>query len=140
MKITRALILLFVITGFLACDGIEDVDCENFSYKDCDTVEPTWGEMKINLTINEENHAVPITVYYSQLEDTIIDYYDTVYSEVIYLELYAGDEYTVTAEYKSGNRTILAVDSDEIEKIAEEMCGETCWSVEDAEVNVELIY
>ncbi len=128
--------MLFFI---LSCkDTNNSVDCSSYDYSDCNTVEPFDGRLFINLSINSENPAVPITIYKGKLEDNDVILKDTVTTDKYDTLLPIDNYYTVTAKYKKGNTVIVAVDGDKISKNKTKTCDSTCWSVKTASVNVKL--
>jgi hypothetical protein len=130
-------ILIFFL--FASCDNVF-VDCENYDYSDCDQVEPADGELKVELTINNENQSVPVVIYKGNFEDrdTILD---TLISEnQLRYYLPVDRSYSVAATYFSGNKTIVAVDGDRMEKKSRKVCSATCWRVKGNNLDVRLKY
>ena len=134
------LLLLISTIIFPYCTDLEDEECYDADYSSCDTWEPFWGELDISLTINEENPEVPITIYRGKLEDEDIVKQCTIRTPTLYYEVPLDIYYTVKAEYKSGDKTIYAVDGDEIKKHSTDYCDSTCWEIRDGYYNVELKY
>jgi hypothetical protein len=135
------LIMFLICLTFLSCRTvISDEDCATYDYSDCNASEPSVGLLKADLTINNDNPYVLISVYRGRLEADDLLYTDTVreveYSVYLELDYY----YTVTAEYKSGEKTIIAVGGDEVRKTSEVICDSTCWSVREGNVDVRLKY
>lgn len=97
------------------------------------------GEVNIKLTINPENPWVPITVYEGNFEKNNIVAEDTVYEKEYSVTLPLG-HYSVTAVYKVGDKTIIAVDGDEIslEEDSDDEDGTSEEYVSDANVDVRL--
>ncbi len=49
------------------------------------------------------------------------------------------DDYSVTATYKRGSKTIIAVDGDYLDYESEETCDGSCYDEVDGAVNLELV-
>ncbi len=95
---------------------------------DCYQNRPDWGQLNVKLTINDENPMVPIVVYIGNIEDNNIEWIDTSYSDDYWVEVPVNKYYSITAEYKSGDKTILAVDGDEFKiKYTETDCDYPCY-------------
>lgn len=116
----------------------DDVDCSTYNYSDCQTREPSEAALLIDLTINDENPAVPLVVYKGDYDENHVVAIDTAYDieHEIYVTL--DNYYSVAAKYKVGEKNIIAIDGDEIAKYSEEVCDSTCWSVTGGFINVEL--
>lgn len=111
-----------------------EVDCgECFSY------EPDSADLIVRLTINEENDSVPLTFYRGAFEKGEIDWQDTATSGDFYLYSEMDRVYTVRAIYRSGERTIVAFDSDKmVIRDAGEECGYPCYIVKGGTFDLRL--
>jgi hypothetical protein len=99
------------------------VDCN-----DCDNVRPEEGKLLVTLTINDENPYVPLVIYRGNIEDNNIEYVDTSYSTDYWVIVPVDNYYSITAEYKSGDKTIFAVDGDEFKiKYTDTDCSYPCY-------------
>jgi hypothetical protein len=132
--------LLWILLGaghFTACepeDWILDVDCnECFSYK------PDSASLIVYLTINAENDSVPLAFYKGYVGEAI-DWQDTATGTEFRLDAAVGTTYTVLAEYRKGQRTILAFDSDEmtLSDFGEE-CGSPCYMIKGGIFDLRLL-
>jgi hypothetical protein len=127
--ISLMLLLLLALAGnYLGCETEDwsfEVDCN-----DCYGYVPDSANLIIHLTINQENPEVPITVYLGSLESGIIDWRDTTDQAEYYLYAAMNASYTVEATYRSGNRTILTYDGDQM-SISDmgDACGSPCYVV-----------
>lgn len=130
-------ILIILVLFFSACKDSSE-DCTDTDYSSCNTTEPTEGELKVVLTINAENPAVPLFIYKGKIEAGELLSVDTAESSFYSVILPVNEYYSVAAKYKSGSRTIYAVDGDKIKRKSSVMCDSTCWRVIDAKVNVKL--
>jgi hypothetical protein len=99
---------------------------------------PAKGELKVILTINAENPAVPLYIYKGKIEEGSLQLIDTAKSSVFRINLPVNEYYSVAAKYKSGSKTIFAVDGDRIKRKKSVMCDSTCWSVVNGKINVKL--
>jgi hypothetical protein len=132
--------LFFSFLAF-SCEEISsNSDCENPDYSNCNTNKPVSGQLNIKLTINSENSNVLISIFRGKLED--YNLYDTVtvtsgsYSTTVDIDHF----YSVTATYKSGDKTIIAVDGDDVKSKSKTNCDSTCYSVQDGSIDVRLKY
>lgn len=132
---------VFILISFLTgCDKPIVQDCENYDFSDCDLDEPEWGFLIIDVTINDENTKVPIVIYKGYMEDNIIEWEDTATTSKYEIDVSLNQYYSVVATYKSGDKTILAVDGDYFEKKRVKVCDERCWIIKGGEYNLELKY
>ena len=137
VKITAVLLIGFVSLTTNSCE--EDIILFEVDCTECYTTRPEFATMTIELTINEENPQVPITIYLGEYEKQFVRVTDTAYSSVVSIDLPPARFYTVRAEYNVGNKTIYALDGDEIELLkVTSQCDSTCWVIEGGEVNVRL--
>jgi hypothetical protein len=110
------------------------VDCDECYYE-----EPDSGDLIVYLTFNSENTRIPLTIYKDQVDDEWIEYIDTAISSPYYLYVALDEYYSVVAEYKSGDKTIYAVDGDKIKsKFVTETCEFDCWIISGGVVDAEL--
>ena len=137
--------MLIIAGNFCGCepeDWIIDTDCgECFEYR------PDTVALIVNLTINAENPAVPLTFYTGDVEldatgEIIhgeIDWLDTATTTELYLDAAVGIEYTVKAEYRSGSNHVIAFDSDEMTLVDYgNSCGDPCYIVKGGIFDVQL--
>lgn len=124
--------------NFLGCeteDWVFEVDCN-----DCYGYMPDSAKLIVYLTINAENDSVPLTFYRGDYENGEIDWQDTATSDEFYLFSEMDRDYTVTAEYKSGEKTILAFDKDNMFHYdAASECGSPCYIVKGGIFDVRLL-
>jgi len=138
---------LLIIISLLAvsCESIidaltEDSDnCDDYDFSDCQS-EPASGSLDIDLTINAQNPKVPLTVYYGVIDDSIVVARDTATSDSWKIEVGLNVYYSVTAKYKDGTKTIIALDGDKIEKTSSTICDSTCWEISGDEIDLRLKY
>lgn len=140
-RIPLALGILILAIGsgnFLGCeteDWAFEVNCN-----DCYSFMPDSANLIVYVTIDSENDSVPLTFYRGDYEDGKIDWQDTATTDEFYLLSEINREYSVAAEYKSGAKTIIAFDSDEMflyDAAAE--CGSPCYIVKGGIFDVRLL-
>lgn len=125
-------IMITILTGCNDEVTYQSVDCTN-----CITYRPDTGTLIIRLSIDQDNPTVPVTVYRDRIESNDIRFRDTVALTEIEVPVPLGYYYTVTAQYTSGNDTILAVDGDVIEtKKVIGQCETVCWIISGGVLNV----
>jgi hypothetical protein len=131
-------ILFLLAAPFRSCepeDWLWSVDCN-----DCFGAEPDSALLIVYLSINEENDSVPLTFYRGTLEDGAIEWQDTATGGEYRHDGEIGRVYTVEAEYRSGNKKIIAYDSDKM-TISDygEDCGYPCYMVKGGIFDVKLV-
>lgn len=129
--------LIMLSGNFLGCepeDMMLEVDCDEcYSYK------PDSANLIVRLTINSENDSVPLTFYRGPFEKGEIDWQDTATTGEFYLYSALDREYTVRAIYQSGEKTIVAFDSDKmVIRDAGEECGYPCYIVKGGIFDLQL--
>ena len=135
----KIFLYLFIIGFFASCDK-PYVDCEYPDYSNCITQEPDNGKLRINLTINTENEAVPLTIYYGRVEHEAICLTDTAYVKEKEYIVPADVYYSVKATYKSNGKIVNAIDGGFLEKKSYKVCDSICWVVKDIDLNLKLKY
>jgi len=140
-RIPVSLVTLFLVIAsgnFLGCeseDWVFEVDC-----LDCYSYMPDSAKLIVYVTIDSENDSVPITFYRGDYEDGEIDWQDTATTDELYLYSEMNRDYTVTATYNSGEKTIVAFDKDEMFlHDAASQCGSPCYIVKGGIFDVRLL-
>jgi len=132
------LLLVFVSGNFLGCeteDWMFEVNCN-----DCYGYMPDSANLIIYVTIDAENDSVPLTFYKGDYENGEIDWQDTATTDEFYLYSEMNRDYTVAATYKSGGKTIVAFDADEMSiSDASANCGGLCYIVKGGILDVRLL-
>ena len=132
------LLLVFVSGNFLGCeteDWMFEVNCN-----DCYGYMPDSANLIIYVTIDAENDSVPLTFYKGDYENGEIDWQDTATTDEFYLYSEMNRDYTVAATYKSGEKTIVAFDADEMSlSDASTDCGFLCYIVKGGILDVRLL-
>ena len=140
-KYSFIIALFIVLLSFCSCQEDQvNVDCSTYDFSNCNTTEPFYGSLKIKLTINSENTKVPIVIYKGSVESNVVEYIDTLSTTEFNIDLPLSSYYSVTAKYRSGSKTIIAVDGDDVIKKISNICDSTCWSIQNGTANVQLNY
>jgi hypothetical protein len=141
MNVKKYFIVVFVITVtflYTGCDGngFQSVDCD-----ECYTPEPDSADLYVRVTINKENPAVPLEIYKGKVEENVLEWIDTTSSSSYYLYVKTNEYYSVIAKYKSGTRTIFAIDGEKIktQKVSD-VCDNDCWIIKGGKLDVSLKY
>lgn len=122
------LLILLLMILFVSCERdvpskLAAVDCF-----DCFDYKPDSGKLIVKLTINDENPFVPLVIYIGNIEDNIIEYPDTSYSDDYRVLVPVNEYYSIIAEYKSGDKTIFVVDGDDFKvKYTQNECDNPCY-------------
>lgn len=132
------LILFFLFAiGFIACENYDgEIDCS-----ECYQEEPAYGLLLIDVTINDENDSVPVTIYKGKIEDKKEVWFGWTNSAACDVSVKLDELYTVTAEYNVGDKKLIAVDSDKIKKHRNSSdCDTICWIITGGFINAKLKY
>ncbi|MBN2681569.1 MAG: hypothetical protein JXR58_03620 [Bacteroidales bacterium] len=140
MKTKKIILLASLISVLFSFCEVEDTECVDADYSDCDTWEPFWGELVISLTINEENTLVPVTIYRGKIEENQIIKQCSIRTPTLYYEVPLDEYYTVKAQYKNNGQTIYAIDGDRIYKKSRKYCDSTCWEIKGGYFTLDLKY
>lgn len=97
---------------------------------------PFYADMKVKLTINEDNPEVFLTVFDGNIEsqDTLIA--EWVNESSVYYEMEAGYYYSAVVTYQDGARQITAIDGRKM-KTNDDDCG--CEYGESMTLNLRLV-
>jgi hypothetical protein len=104
----------------------------------CTSIAPTTADLRLKLTINSENASVPIAVYEGDASDSLLYFRDTIAATTISYTVAVDQRYSAVAKYRRGNVTILAVDGDKTKLTSNNDCGDRCYQVTDAQLNLRL--
>lgn len=141
MKIFKIVIhtaFLLSILVFFSCEGdlLETVDCS-----ECYQTEPDTGDIKVDITINDQNPSIPLIIYKGDIDNNNIEYIDTAFSSPYYLDVPIGKYYSVKAKYKVNEKTIIAIDGDKIKtKKVTDSCDEDCYIIKGGDIDARLKY
>lgn len=95
----KKLFLILTTCLFISCD--EDCSCPSG---------PFYGELKIKVTINDENPEVDLVIMRGRIEDADTILVETVTETKVFYEFEADLRYSATATYRKGSKTIVAID------------------------------
>jgi len=130
------LTMLLLAGNFIACepeDLIFEVDCY-----DCFGYPPDTAELIVYVTMRLEQDSVPLTFFRGDSNGEV-DWQDTAVGEEFRLDARIGSTYTVQAEYRSGSKTIIAFDSDEMTlNDYGDQCGDPCYIIKGGIYDVRL--
>lgn len=139
MNLKKYSIPAFILGLILIVGSCEDlktliVDCD-----ECFDYEPDTADLIIYVTLNNENPEIPIVLYRGNVEEGKVDWVDTIREATFYLPSAVDQFYSITAEYKVGDKTIVVVDGDEMKaRNEDETCGAPCWIIRGGYLKVEL--
>ena len=132
-------IISIALIVLLACERMENVS-SGIDCSECYQEKPEWGIFNATVTINAENPFVPLVIYRGNVEDNDVEYVDTTWTTSYWVEVPVNAYYSVAAEYKVGNKTIFAIDGDELKsKYTENDCDEPCYYYQGGFVDVRLM-
>lgn len=143
MKILNFTFFIFFIFLAASCSwgDVEDQyndECDDPDYSDCQTLEPREGALIIKVTINNENRYVPLEIYRDNIDDGMLIANDTATTNEHEFFVTLDRYYSVVAKYKVGEKTILAVNGDRINKSSSNYCDSTCWNISGGKINVTI--
>ncbi|MBT3207332.1 MAG: hypothetical protein HN704_07060 [Bacteroidetes bacterium] len=127
-------IFFLLIISLISCD-LDKL------FPPCEAEEPKDAQLFVYITINEENKNVPITIFEGNIEDSLIVWEDFSKDKEFWVYLPLNKYYTAAAEYQVGNKTIIAIDGEEMkskEKYDEN--GDPCWEIYGGYLYCELDY
>lgn len=104
----------------------------------CTTLPPTTATLTLNITVNVENPRVPVAVYFGDASDSLLYFVDTLSTAVQAYTVDIDTRYSAVAQYRRGALTILAIDGDRTRLTSSDDCGDTCYDVDDASMNLKL--
>lgn len=136
---TKIFSLLVILIFIISCDK-PYIDCEYPDYSNCLTQKPEKGKLKVKVTINGENTAVPLVLYYGNVENNVVCINDTLTTSEKEYDLPADIYYSVKVKYMSHNKMINAIDGGKITAKSYLVCDSTCWVVKDVDLNLKLKY
>jgi hypothetical protein len=118
---------------------VDEENCENYDYENCNTTEPQYGNLKIKVTINSRNPKVPIIVFngYYDNKDTLL--LDTVSILNYTLQLEGHRYFSVLAKYNTKNGIIYTLDAGEPRKRKQDVCDSVCWWNDEAVIDLRIL-
>ncbi len=130
-------VIIFILLAMAgACNeyfGLS-VDCDECFYE-----EPDSADLIIYVTLTDDHPEVPIVVYRGKVESRQVDWVDTVLESPYHLYSAVDQFYSVEAEYRVGNKKVIAVDGDIMKtKHVSESCDQECWLITGGYLKAEL--
>jgi hypothetical protein len=133
------IVVFILLILFFSCERYDPVNVGEVDCYECYSLKPEWVRLNVKLTINNENKAVPLVIYIGNIEDGNVDWVDTSYSDDYWVDVHPDAYYSVTAEYKDGNKTIFAVDGDRVNlNYSDNSCDEPCYYATGGYIDVQL--
>jgi len=135
----KSLISLAILVGslYLACepeDWLGEVNCA-----DCFSARPDSALLVVYVSISPTHPEVPLTFYRGDA-DGPVDWRDTARSQEFFLSAEVGRTYTVRAEYKSPEESIVAFDADRMElRDYGTECGSPCYILKGGIFDLQLV-
>lgn len=109
---------------------------------DCNTCYTNYSEVsdiKVKVTINEENQQVTITAYYGPYENNNIAFVESSTREEKILFLETDKHYTLKAEYTKNGRTYYVINGAKLTVRRDtESCSDPCYYVTGKNVDLRL--
>jgi len=131
--------LLVLISGIAAFSCEQDPFVTNVNCDECYYNEPDSANIIVYLTINEENPYVPLVIYKGEVEEDRVEWVDTAVGDEYRLYSPVNEYYSIEAKYKSGNRTIIAVDGDKMKtSLVADVCDYDCYIIKGGYLDVRL--
>ncbi len=143
MKILKNIIILFFTFGLLSCDDYttySDEDCINYDYSDCNSTEPFYGFVNVQLTINKQNPEVELVVFDGNIENHDTIAHDTIDQPFFQIFVELNKTYSAIAKYKVNDNRVIAVGNDKIRKTSATVCDSVCWKIKGGNIDVRLKY
>jgi hypothetical protein len=125
---------LMLCLPFAACLN-NNTDCVQSN--NCQTTAPTDAGLYLKVTIDAENPAVPVAVYYGNVSDSNLYFQDTLTGSITY-SVSLDSKFSATAKYRQGAITVIAIDGDRTKLKTTNSCGDTCYDVKDASLDLRL--
>lgn len=137
--IKKVFLLLLALFVFWSCERIDNAD-PGVVCSDCYQEKPEWGRFNAEVTISNENPFVPLIIYRGNVEDNDVEYVDTSWTTSYWVEVPVNAYYSISAEYKSGGKTIFAIDGDKFKvKYTESGCDKPCYYFQGGFADVRLL-
>ena len=130
---------VLMIAVIISCNRpVEPDDCSTYDYSNCNTIEPSFGDVVVFVTVNKTITSVPICVYKGKIDENIILLRDTLTMELERYELPVNEYYSVAAYYNIDGRKICAVSGGKLSMKGYQICDSICYVVKEPIVNVRL--
>ena len=141
----RLFILATVILATTsACDKLvsdEISSLKNTDEENCECYleeKPEYYDVKLKITINEENPEVPITVFYGNVQRNNVAKQLNANESIITINLKTNHEYTYQAKYLKGSDTVYVPIKAKLSTDTYTCHNDTCWKVNNNVINLKL--
>ncbi|TVQ11632.1 MAG: hypothetical protein EA361_12455 [Bacteroidetes bacterium] len=128
------LVFVFILWG---CKSKYE-DCTEDDYNACNTNRPATAEVRIRVTINNENPEVTVLAFEGDFEDGNLVWEKVVRQSRYTVMMPTEKKYSFTATYKKDLKTIVAVDGGELKVSSYTMCEYTCYETNLLEIDLVL--
>jgi len=141
MKLKTGIVLLGISLLTFNSTGCEQEDLD--FYIDCDfCLEeiPEYDTLWITVTINDENPFVPLVLYLGDIEEGVVDFRDTTYTETRGIPASkVGQDYSIKATYMVDGAPVVAIDGDKMRIVdGEGECSPPCYYIRGGTLDVSL--
>lgn len=140
MKLSSYLALILLILTCISCEEkifTAAVDCS-----ECYSDKPFEVELTIRLSSNPSKYGDILIILYknSNKPENELDRFWVRDSEH-YIFVEANQEYAAEAYYETSEKTIIALDgiNQKLKRVSSQ-CDETCWVIENTELDLRLLY
>lgn len=139
MKRNIVYAFLFIISLWMLPSCERKLEIFVFDCKDCFQDKPEDGPLKISFTLNKENPFVLYTIYKGAFEDGNVEYADTAFNTIEYIDVPVNEYYSVKAEYTKKEQCITVVDGDRLKlKKDRNRCDKKCYYYKGGKIDVRL--
>jgi len=135
LHVKAVLILIFVI--FSGCIQNFEV-CIDWDYENCNTTPPETTFVTADLTINSEHSYVIVKLFQGYWDQNVLLREDTVFSNAITYEIQVGQKYSMSATYRKGDMTIVAIDGGMSNAVLYQVCESHCYRADELFFNLRI--
>lgn len=137
MKLHIIAVSILICVIFSGCIQNFEV-CIDWDYENCNSTPPETTFVTAHLTINSEVSYVIVKLFQGYWDQNLLIRQDTVFSNTITYEIYAGQKYSMSATYRKGDMTIVAIDGGMSEVELYQVCESDCYKAEDLYFNLRI--
>ena len=139
MNLRKYILPAFIFGLILVAGSCEDLNTLVVDCNECEGTKLDTADLLVYVTLNDENPIVPLVLYRGNVEEGHVDYVDTAYESPHHIPAAVDQFYSITAEYRAGDKIIVAVDGDKMKiKNEDDTCGPTCWIIKGGYLKVVL--
>jgi hypothetical protein len=133
-KAGLATVLFLMVFSCEETPFVSNVNCDECYYN-----KPDSADLIVSLTINSDNPFVPLVFYKGEVEENMVEWVDTAYTETLYLYSPVNQYYSIKANYKKGDMIVIAIDGDKLKTTrVSDVCDTDCWIIKGGELDVRL--